>query len=267
MIDDRSTDDSKTWISSLGQGVEWVNNSGAQGFAGSVNSGLKWAINEHQADYIAIANNDIMLLPDTFKRLKEHLQIQDERATFGLLGFLEFNPPFTIETLKSNVPTMGLGEITFAKGIPGCFFIVSKEAVERVGFFDESYFMYGEDNDYFHRILACGLDLAQSGFPLWHRGEGSSSGSRHSSWLAYRNALRFSIKNQSPALTLRTFLSLLNQGINPTLKRHRSDPSYLRISRHSVFTNLGFLLASVAWNLFHVSQTLRSGRSTSRGTR
>ena len=267
LVDDRSTDDSRTWLETFHKEVLWIDNKGKQGFAGSVNSGIKWGIEEQKADYIVVANNDIKLHPLTLTRLLNFLGKQVTDAKIGLIGFREKNPPLTIEDLDDLIPTKMLGAVNRSMSIPGCFFVVSQHAISKVGYFDESYFMYGEDNDFFYRIVTNNLPILQSDFPIWHRGEGSSQGSKKASWLAYRNALKFSFKNHSLILCLRTFLSLLNQGVNPFLKKTRIDPSYLRLSRHSIFVNLGFLLASVAWNFLHIGTTFKSRRVVKRGRR
>ncbi len=266
VIDDRSTDESKEWISTFSPNIVWVDNLRSQGFAGSVNTGIEWALDQG-SDFIVISNNDIRLHRDTVSTLECFCAKYEGTKSFGLLGFKEINPPHTIGDIEVMLPSYEMGTLEDVKAIPGCFFVVSKAAIATVGYLDESYFMYGEDNDYFHRVLAGGMSIVQTQYPIWHRGEGSSKGSTRSSWLAYRNALKFSLKNQSILQISRTLLSLFNQAVNPLLKNRRSDPSYIRISRHSPALNLSFLIGSVGWNILHIKQTLKLRRSVKRVTR
>jgi GT2 family glycosyltransferase len=258
MIDDRSSDESVEYVEATFPRITCLRNQRSQGFAGSVNTGLEWAIKQIKADFIVIANNDIQLADDSLCKIRLFL-CTNKLESLGLLGFHECNPPSTLKDVTEAIPSQGLGSLKDVERIPGCFFLISRRAFERVGFLDESYYMYGEDNDYFFRIINCGMKIVQSDFPIWHRGEGSSRGSLKTSWLAYRNALRFTLKNHPPFLVFRTILSLANQAANPFLKR--SDPSYRRLSRHSIPTNALLLFGGLCWNLWYFGETIRLRRN------
>lgn len=86
-----------------------------------------------------------------------------------------------------------------------------------------------------------------------------SSGSRKffTTWIAYRNALRFAIKNKSFIGILRMFLSLLNQGCNVFWTKP-VDPNFKRLRRYNFIINFSFIVASCCWNLFYLAKTIRS---------
>lgn len=63
----------------------------------------------------------------------------------------------------------------------GTFMIVRKEVLEKVGYWDESYFFYGEDLDLFYRIKQAGFKVMFYPLPLLVHYKGGSSGLRRES--------------------------------------------------------------------------------------
>ena len=127
------------------------------------------------------------------------------------------------------------------------------------GFFDEDYFMYGEDNDFFSRLSRSGYIILQTNIPVWHYGEGASKGKEFkTAWLIYRNSIRYSLKNEGLAGAVKMFLALLNEGCNPLIRHKRENQVVTRITRYNVAINLIFILASCAWNIINILPTMRS---------
>ena len=99
--------------------------------------------------------------------------------------------------------------------------------------------------------------MVETNVPVWHYGEGSSQNNKlMPAWLAYRNALRFSIKNESFWRVMRMILSLVNQGCNPFLIRAVEDPSLKRLRRYNMVVNFFFIFGSCIWNLYNIKLTL-----------
>ena len=98
----------------------------------------------------------------------------------------------------------------------------------------------------------------QTNVPVWHYEEASSENHKCSAtWLAYRNALRFVIKNVSIIKILRMILSLLNQGCNPFLDREEDDPVFKRMRRYNIAVNFILIAASCCWNIINIIPTLK----------
>ena len=117
--------------------------------------------------------------------------------------------------------------------------------------------MYGEDNDWFYRINKAGFKILDTNIPVWHYGEGFSKNNKFlPTWYSYRNAIRFSIKNQSILLNIKMILSLLNQGCNVFLKKNH--PSIKRLQRYNPLLNIFLIMASILWNLFNIVPTMKS---------
>lgn len=56
-------------------------------------------------------------------------------------------------------------------GITGWFFVIDRECLETVGYFDESFAPYlGEDDDYYYRILDAHLKIQRISLPVIHHG-------------------------------------------------------------------------------------------------
>lgn len=252
--DDRSTDDSISYVRTNFPQISILQNQRRQGFAGAVNTGLDFALSGSY-DYVAIANNDIQVHPHWAREILQAFQYGPK--PIGIVGFREIlrqNEEIFFSYGASSAEGLNLKEVS---AIPGCFYVCSAKLFRTIGFFDELYYMYGEDNDIFYRTRKLGFAILQSDFPVWHYGEGSSNETRMTpTWLAYRNALRFSIKNESIFGNIRMVLALLHQGCNPFALKRVDNPNYKRLRRFNPLMNLGFIIGSVFWNLWHLNQTL-----------
>ena len=219
-------------------------NKGNKGFAANLNNGIKYAKSLKDFDYYIIANNDIILSSGFESKLYEILKyIENKYNNVGLIGFKEINE-FVVS--KSTESSYNLSEIFKTNNIPGFLFVINKSVINDVGYFDEEYFMYGEDNDYFFRVQKNGYKIINSNFPVYHYSEGSSSKSTTNSYLAFRNSLLFAQKNLGFLKFLRTLLSLIWIIYKP-INFNRS-PSVLRLRRSGFLMNNILLFKSLIWN-------------------
>ncbi|MFH1477934.1 MAG: glycosyltransferase family 2 protein [Verrucomicrobiota bacterium] len=246
LIDDCSTDDSIEFVGTHCPGVKVLTNNGKKGFAGAVNTGIIYALNQG-ADYIAIANSDIKVLPGWIELV---IGLFHKHPDAGLVGLTEiirdgkepFLEPQKVEYREVTNPC-------------GCLYVCRSEVFKHIGLFDEEYFMYGEDTDFFCRLARAGYSILETNMPVWHYGEGASENRKFFiTWLAYRNTIRFAIKNKSLVGVFKILLSLLNQGCN--IFRWRTDAHFKRIRRYNVVINFMLIIASCSWNLFYLPKTL-----------
>jgi len=254
LVDDGSTDESLSYVARNYQKVTILKNSGKKGFAGAVNTGIRHALSS-RATYIAVFNSDIKVLPEWLNMI---LPIFAREQNVGLVGFTEITKER--EALFYNFAVDGPTVIyNNVRRLAGCLYLCSDAIFKKTGFFDEDYFMYGEDNDFFFRLNAAGFKLLETNVPVWHHGEGSSQDNKLlPTWLAYRNALRFSIKNESFFRVLQMILALANQGCNPFLRRPADSPVFRRMRRYNPVFNILLILGSCVWNLWHLGSTLKS---------
>ncbi|MBU1340004.1 MAG: glycosyltransferase [Proteobacteria bacterium] len=252
LIDDCSTDDSVNFVGEHYPCVTVLTNNRKKGFAGAVNTGIIYAL-ERGADYIAVFNSDIKVLPEWMDLVVHGFKNQEK---VGLIGFTEVLKEYEDLYYSWNIRS----EVKYKKvnGLPGCLYLCSSKVFRHIGLFDEGYYMYGEDNDFFARLRKIGYKILQTNVPVWHYGEGSSGSHKFFiTWLAYRNALRFAIKNETPLKIIRLVLSLINQGCNPLLLNKNNDPNYKRLRRYNIGINFILILGSCLWNIINIFSTLR----------
>jgi len=250
VVDDRSTDDSIMLLKQKYGKVKVLENTGKKGFAATVNIGVKYAI-EQRAEYVAVSNSDIKI-PGWLIASAVDLFLADKNI--GVIGFKEILG----DSVRSSFPTSPVkAEPLITKNIAGCFFIVKTSIFLKIGLFDEDYFMYGEDNDFFYRVMKGGFSEISTNLPVWHYGEGASGARSFAPvWLAYRNALRFSIKNEGFVAALQMGAVLFYHGCLPHFNSVPANPSLGRLRRYNPAFNCFILLSSILWNLWHLPETI-----------
>ena len=143
------------------------------GFAKAVNQGIKQA----KGETIFLLNPDTVVKPETLKNLLEF----EKKVGPAIIGARMLNPDGTIQGSVFNLPTAGraIQEYWFGKkgafskyapsgseaveveAVSGGAMLISKEVIEKIGLFDERYFMYFEDLDYCRRAR-------KAGFKIWY---------------------------------------------------------------------------------------------------
>jgi len=110
----------------------------------------------------------------------------------------------------------------------GCCEMIKREVFEKIGLFDEKYFLYYEDNDLSQRAKKAGFGIYyQPKSILWHMNAGSTggSGSQLQDYYITRNRLLFGFKYTSSktklALIRESFRIMLNG--RPAQKRGALD--------------------------------------------
>ncbi|MDP8265658.1 MAG: glycosyltransferase family 2 protein [Candidatus Aceula meridiana] len=253
IVDDYSIDGSVAFIEKHYPTCKIIKMEVNKGFAGAVNQGIRYSF-EHGADYIAVCNNDVKVLPEWIDLV---VDVFRKNKNIGLVGFKEILKER--EALFYDWNATSKVKYKEVHGLPGCLYVCPVEIFRAVGLYDESYFMYGEDNDFFLRLNKLSYSLIQTNIPVWHYGEGSSQGQKFFvTWLAYRNALRVAIKNKTFAEIIWLVLSLLNQGCNPFLSNKKDDPSCKRLRRYNIGINFMLILGSCLWNIINIFSTLRA---------
>lgn len=247
ITDDKSTDLSIEYLK-FNKYNYTINHRKTSGFASNVNNGIEYANHYDVFDYYIIANNDIELREDFYSIFIDTINhIRSNINNVGLIGFDEINLN-KIDYFHSFSNSSYLFEkIQIVKNIPGFFFIITKELFDSIGYLDEEYFMYGEDNDYFERTKKAKYKIINTYLPVMHYSEGSSVNDKKTSWYSYRNSILFAQKNLGFIGVLKTTLSLINQIYNPFLTF--TDPSSIRIKRCGFFYNNLLLFKSLIWNL------------------
>jgi GT2 family glycosyltransferase len=173
LIDNASTDDSVRQFNQL----KWKNlvlilNKENVGFAKAVNQGIKTA----NGKYILLLNSDTKVKKGAIKKLVEFAK---KNKDAGVVVPRLLNADESIQPSCFNLPSVSRAfnqYILGRKGIldkfypevstpvvvesaVGAAFLITPEAINKVGLFDERYFMYFEDLDYCRRVNKNGLKV------------------------------------------------------------------------------------------------------------
>jgi len=136
------------------------------GFTGGNNVGIKYALSL-DAKYVFILNNDtIIQTSNIIEILTDTLENTNNAGIIGpkiyLYQFPKVSPGqykksifFRIikkyflpkQDIKNNTNKL-LASFEIVVGVSGCSIFISREVFEKIGFFDERFFMYGEENDF-----------------------------------------------------------------------------------------------------------------------
>lgn len=184
VVDNGSTDDSLAAVRAQFPRAETLATGRNLGFAAGANVGLRHAL-AHGAAYVFLANNDTLLAPDALTLLVEAAQQHAADLVSPVIYFAE--PPervwwlggrrrsLTLEISRCVAQGAAPFEVDF---VTGCGMLISRRCLERVGLFDERFFMYYEDSDYCLRVRAAGLRvLAVPQAKMWHKVSTSIGGS------------------------------------------------------------------------------------------
>lgn len=141
---------------------EFINNNENLGVAKGNNQGIKSAL-KTGCDYILLLNNDIEFDKDTILLLETYANENNESIIVPKILYYGTNMIWMaggyISKLKATTPHRGEGEIDngqyneieYINYAPTCFMIIKREVFSRVGYMDESYFVYYDDVDFIYR--------------------------------------------------------------------------------------------------------------------
>jgi len=171
VVDNNSSDESCQMVNDAFPEVILIQNDKNLGFSKGNNQGVKLA----KGEYILILNPDTVVAEDSLKKL---LEFADSKKNVGIVGckLIDGSGKFLPES-KRNIPTpkvsirkiFGNSSSYYANHINenntykadilvGACMLLKKEMYQKVGGFDEDYFMYGEDIDLSFKILKLGYD-------------------------------------------------------------------------------------------------------------
>lgn len=179
VVDNGSSDGSREMVAEEFPWARLVDNPGNPGYASACNKGL--AATSHP--YALILNSDVEFLEDGLDEVIDYLDAHPEVGALGPMvlnsdgsrqmscrrfpsmrqnivhGFLGDFWPDNPFTRSYQMKDMRREEIREADWVSGAAMFVRRSAVEQVGGFDESYFMYVEDVDLCWRLKRAGFKV------------------------------------------------------------------------------------------------------------
>ena len=245
VVDNHSTDDSLFYLAPKFRQVIFLQNETNSGFGKACNLGLR----EASGQYILFLNPDTIVAEDSFT---ECLRFFENHPDGGALGvkMIDGSGAFLKESKRAfPSPQTSLFKLAgFASLFPaskvfsryhlghldkeqnhevdvlaGAFLLTKKEVLQKVGAFDEAFFMYGEDVDLSYRIQKAGYkNYYFSGTTIIHfKGESTRRGSLNYVRMFYQAMIIFVRKHYGGAragifqafirlaIWIRAFISLL----------------------------------------------------------
>ena len=180
------------------------------GFTGGNNWGMKQA----KGDYVFIVNNDTEVTPDLLDVLLEPFYAD---ASIGVtcpkirffhhpevIQYAGFNPidPYTgrVTAVGSKETDKGQHDVSgYTNGAHGCAMMVSKEVIDKVGMFPETFFIYYEEWDWSSRITKAGYHIYYQAKGLIYHKESITMGKQRAIKVYYhtRNRILYMRRNTS----------------------------------------------------------------------
>ena len=236
-VDNASQDSTLAQLDAWGdERLRVIRNTVNVGIAMGDNQGTRAALADG-CDYVMFLNNDVEFEPETFAILVAEVDALDcdilaPKILFGdrihiwsaggtftpIKGYLSYNRgEGERDHGQFDQPT----RITFA---PGCCYLVRRAVLERIGEFDERYFVYHEDADFFFRAWRAGMTMFYTHRAQIFHKVSALTGLRSTFTIRYnaRGHVYFMLKNLGllrclyylPALQLRLLMKVLMRTIS-----------------------------------------------------
>ncbi len=147
------------------------------GYAGGNNVGMEYSF-KNGVDYVFVLNNDTVVAPDFLDNLIKH--IDDYGIVGPKMNYYRHGPGkdevwfsgANVKFLDTNIQhsTENIENIKITDFISGAGMLIKKELVDKIGYFNEDYFLYYEDVDYCLRAKKAGYESACVGDSIiWHK--------------------------------------------------------------------------------------------------
>jgi GT2 family glycosyltransferase len=209
VVDNASNDGSCEMLESEFPDVILLKNTKNIGGAGGFATGMNYVL-RNKYRYLSILDNDTRADSKAFINLKKYL---DKNPNVGVVGatIMQMDEPEKIQEMgalldykefefilnyNDRIIDDSIPEIVECDYVPACCFMTRLEVLEKVGVFDETYFIYWDDIDWCTRVKKIGYDIhAISSSKIWHKGGAKLAINTFPTYFYYRNLIRFFIKN------------------------------------------------------------------------
>lgn len=236
VVDNNSVDGSLEMLKGKFADVKLIENKTNLGFSKANNI----AVNQSKGEFILFLNPDTVVEEDCFEKCINFMQNTPDAGALGV-RMLDGSGNFLPES-KRGLPTpqvalykmFGLNKL-FPKSkkfgkyhlgflpenkinkvevLAGAFMFLRKELLDKIGLFDESFFMYGEDIDLSYRIIEAGYNNYY--FPetsiIHYKGESTKKGSANYVRIFYQAMVIFARKHYKGSKS-ELFIFLINSFI------------------------------------------------------
>jgi GT2 family glycosyltransferase len=237
IVDNASSDGSAEMVRKDFQDAKLLQNMANAGFAQANNQGIRAS----RGRYLCLVNSDVNISRDA---VRNFLRYMDGNPDVGIAGPKALNGDGSRQTTCRTVPTLktsffralsldtlfphskffgghfmtnwSYDETREVDILGGCFWMIRRRALEKVGLLDTRFFMYGEDMDFCHRFHTAGWKVVfYPGAVITHYGGGSSGNAPARFWVEMQRAnLQYWIKHRSRgAVGVYYFLLLIDHAV------------------------------------------------------
>lgn len=254
VVDNGSSDGSLSFLEKQ-QDIKLIKNSRNLGFTGGHIAGY----NASHGEYILLLNNDAIMEESYIEKALNYMQSEDNIGAVGGKAYFwdENNPlydttndfyayqninPLTAEGIFTRTDESFPREVN---NISGSCVLVSKSAIDKVGYLHKPFFAYYEESDLFARMKRAGYKVVyHPDLAIWHANGKSAKrkGSTFSYYMMMRNRFRFAVRNFDSWALLRFIKFYIKMGVVSTAKsllpasRYAVDRAYARAFWFNVFT-------------------------------
>lgn len=242
VVDNGSSDGSPELVRREFPDVELVTLERNEGFTRGVNSGVRFALQTLDPDYLLILNDDTVIVDTSW--LSHMVSVAEKNSRIGIVNCRFISPdgrpqPMGLRLLPGVYVESLFGRRLLGRNqeqddsvhetdsAGGACFLLKRSLIEAIGLLDEHYSpAYFEDVDY-------GLRARKAGFKLVHDGKvsmihiGSATGKKlPSGYMAYvyrRNLVRFVRKNYPATLPFFVLLLVTNSFVRAAMTNARMN--------------------------------------------
>lgn len=207
LIDNGSSDGSvAAFENEYANQLQLIKNSQNLGYAHAVNQGIELALSR-KAEWIFLLNNDAWVSPDIFEYFDSTLRNAPQYSLLSPIIFYHSDPKriwfFGNQLIRGTLLTRDkyhnkeynpdLPEIFPIDFVNGCGMLVNSQVFRKIGLFDSSLIMYGEEVDFCWRAHLAGFQMATSTRAhMWHKESLSAKRDQpRSRYLKIRNQIIF----------------------------------------------------------------------------
>ncbi|WP_322971830.1 glycosyltransferase family 2 protein [Faecalibacter sp. LW9] len=224
-IDNNSTDDSVKYIKENYPTVHLIENKVNKGFGGANNQGLKYAL-ENGGEYFFLLNQDAWVDPNTIEELVKisslypgygvispiHLNGKGDALDYNFSNYIK---PDKCKNLYSDFVLNKIEDKVYESDfICAAAWLVSKKCLEVVGGFNPTFFHYGEDDNYVHRLKFKNLKIGV--YPkvfIYHDREGRDNSQYFNPSISNERKLLLEFSNPNHSLNHKKELNIIRNKI------------------------------------------------------
>lgn len=259
VVDNHSTDDSVFSVKKKFPWVKLVVNSVNRGYSGGNNDG----INEAKGTFVFILNNDTevdknfleplvdVMKDSTVACVQPKLVYGDKRTMLNAVGSYFTSTGFLYHYgYRKNIHIPQYNRRLTIYSAKGAAMLLRKSAIDKVGFFDEDFFIYFEETDFCHRLWLSGYKIVYEPTSVIYHYEAVDTHKQMKNarimFLSYRNRIASFIKNLSTAWLIR---------ILPALFIEYIFLSFVYLLRRDWKTSL-VMYSAIVWNILMLPKML-----------